>query len=163
MRLLLGIVALCVAAGLSSGGSSTLTIQVQPEAYVNPASIDLTFNVIHPGEMIDNTSLQVYGWVRALPGQSIRLTASAALLDPSGAPVDPRWLHWAGALTRATGGAATSSCTNGSFSFSGPQDLVAGWKESGIAMCAITFSLATGSDWRDGSYHARVALAVRAQ
>ena len=163
MKLLLAIGALCITAGMSSGGSSTLVIDVRPEAYVNPASLDLTFNVNNPGQIIDSTPLQATGWVRALPAQRIRVTASAALFDPAGVSFAPQSLQWAGVLTRATGGAATGVCTSGSFLSGGPQDLITGWQESGIASCTLTFSLATASAWVKGSYHARIALAAAAQ
>jgi len=66
MKLLLAIGALCITAGMSSGGSSTLVIDVRPEAYVNPASLDLTFNVNNPGQIIDSTPLHVTGYQRIL-------------------------------------------------------------------------------------------------
>jgi len=130
-----------------SGGSSGLVIQVKPEAWVDPPDIHLTFQVNQPGEVVDSAPLTVTGWVRALPGQPIRILASS-----------DRSVDWSSFRLSATGGAAAASCLSGGLDTGLTQDLVSNWTQSGIIRCSITFHLHSQNDWLPGTYNVRIAL-----
>jgi hypothetical protein len=145
------------------GQSSGLVVQVNPEAYVSPASIQLSFSVNNPGDTVSSQPAAITGWVRALPGQQIRLSALAGSLTGPAGPEPASAIGFAGTMTNATGGAKAASCATGSFSGSSAQPLVAGWGESGIATCTVTFTLSSDAAWPAGLYTARIALSVLSQ
>jgi hypothetical protein len=66
-------------------------------------------------------------------------------------------------MASAKEGAAAAVCTGGSFGSGGPQQLIAGWTESGIATCTITFRLATDALWPPGTYSGRIEFSLLAQ
>ena len=136
--------------------NSALVIQINPEAHLDPSTIQLTFPVTNPGEVVTSQPVTVTAWVRALPGQQIHLTAQmSGLTGPS--------LQWQSASGRATGGGTTAVCASGDFSSGQTQQLIQGWTQSGIATCTLTFSLATQSTWQPGTYTGSVALNLSAQ
>ena len=149
------------------GQRSGLVVQVNPEAYVSPSSIQLSFSVSNPGDVVSLPPVEITGWVRALPGQTIRLSALAGSLTGPAGPEPASAIGFTGTMTRATGGAKAANCATGSFSgdFSGStaQPLIAGWGQSGIATCSVTFALTSGSGWPAGVYTARIGLDVAAQ
>lgn len=100
--------AAAVCAQMSRG--SALVVSVQPEAHLNISTATLTFQVTEPGETVSSQAISVTAWVRALPGQHIRLSAeSVSLTGPAGA-VPAAALTWNGSMANATAGAKTASC-----------------------------------------------------
>ena len=148
----------CMAFGLWAQ-STSLVIRIQPESHLSPSSIPLSFTVVRPGETIVSEPVEVTGWVRSLPGQSIQLTVQTALTGPAGTVSGSR-LSWTATQGRATGGGLTSTCTRGSFTGGAIQSLISGWSESGIATCNVSFALTTASDWPTGTYSGRAILAL---
>ena len=147
MKLIRWAMLFCGLIWADSGGSTGLLIEIKPEAYVNPSSLSVSFNVIHPGESVTSVPVSITGWVRALSGQRVRLIATSTLP-----------LQWNGTISQSTGGGASISCTSGNLLSSTAQDLVDGWNRSGVATCSIRFTLATGTDWLPGTYIARMVV-----
>jgi len=145
------------------GQSSGLVVQVNPEAYVSPSSIPLSFSVNNPGDVVSSQPVSITGWVRALPGQQIRLSALAASLTGPAGPEPASAIGFAGTMTNATGGAKAATCAAGGFSGASAQPLVAGWGQSGIATCSVTFTLASDTGWPAGAYTARIDLTAASQ
>jgi len=143
--------------------STSLVIQVVPEAHITPSSVPLSFNVRNSGEVVVSEPVPVIAWVRALPGQQIRLTAQiGSLTGPDGIlPVST--VSWTGTTGRATGGGTAASCTSGSFTAGSAQPLISGWNQSGIVTCNLSFSLTTDPAWSTGSYSGQVTLQISAQ
>jgi len=162
--ILAGITALCLAGGALAQQRSTtaLVVQVTPEARLNLAQIALNFRVSADG-MSDVTSQtqMVAAWVRALPGQAIRVTASAGALGGPSGSVPLSALSWSGSVAGATAGGQQAACTSGSFGTGASQDLVAAWARSGTLACAVTFSLADPRSLPPGLYTGLVSLAIR--
>ena len=132
--------------------TTTLVVQVRPEAYVSPSHVSLAFPVAADGTTRSIT-IPVAAWVRALPGQRIRVLGRASGDVPDGS------LTWSGVRTAATGGGGEAACTGGTLAAS--QDLVSGWGRSGTLTCSVTFALRPGLP--PGNYSASVELSVRAE
>jgi hypothetical protein len=150
--------------GAQRSASATLTVRVSPEARLNPEQVALRFVVTEDGlgEVTSQTET-VAAWVRALPGQRIRVMARMAnLAGPSGA-VPSEAVRWSGARQRATAGGQSAACSTGSFAAGATQDLVAGWESSGTLTCAVTFSLVDPRGLAPGAYAGAVDLTLRAE
>jgi hypothetical protein len=147
-----------------SSGGSALVIRINPEAHLSPASTRLSFLVPNPAEIAISTPVTITAWVRALPNRQIRLTAQAVnLTGPVGA-IPLGTIAWNGTMTSTpTGGAAAAACTSGSFGAGGPKKLISGWTRSGIAVCTVTFTLATDAAWPQGAYSGQVDFSLLAQ
>jgi hypothetical protein len=147
-----------------SSGGSALVIRINPEAHLNLSCAQLSFLVTNPGEIATSAPVTITAWVRALPNQQIRLTALPVnLAGPAGA-IPPGTIAWNGTMTSPpTGGATAAACTSGSFGAGGPQQLISGWTQSGIARCTVTFTLATDAAWPQGAYSGQVDFSLLAQ
>ena len=153
-----------IRAGAQRTGSTTLLLRVSPEAHLNPERIALRFTVTADGlgESARQTE-NIAAWVRALPGQRIRLIARmASLSGPSGA-IPSGAVRWNGANQMASGGGQAASCASGSFAGGATQDLVDAWRTSGTLTCAVTFSLADPRSLPAGAYVGSVDLTLRAE
>jgi hypothetical protein len=137
--------------------TTNLSVRVEPEQHLMPGRVDLSFRVSGDGRSDVLTQSQpVAAWVRALPGQHIRVIAAA-----SGVP-DQAELRWTASATRAASGAESARCTNGVFQGS-TNDLVSNWSRSGILTCAVTFELANARALAPGIYPISVSLTLRAE
>jgi len=162
--ILAGIAALCLAGGVPAQQRSTtaLVVQVVPEARLNLSRIALSFRVSADGMSdVTSTTQTVAAWVRALPGQPIRVTASAGALGGQSGSLPLSALRWSGSVAGATGGGQQAACTDGSFETGATQDLVAAWARSGTLTCTVTFSLADPRTLPPGLYTGWVSLAIR--
>lgn len=147
---------------LASAQSTGLVIKVNPEAHLDISTIPLSFTVNEPGEVVMSQPVTVTAWVRALPGQQIELTAAVDGLDgPVSVPLTA--LTWSGAMGRATGGAVTANCTQGTFTEGASQSLISNWNQSGIATCTVSFSLKTDASWTAGTYSGHADLKLSAK
>jgi hypothetical protein len=144
--------------------TTTLVLRVAPEAHLNPPQVTLHFRVSADGASdVASQTETIAAWVRALPGQRIRLTAlPGALTGPAGV-VPGSAIRWSGAPARATSGGQSATCTSGSFNGAAAQDLASGWRSSGTLACAVTFSLADPRGLPPGAYMAVVNLSLRAE
>jgi hypothetical protein len=145
-------------------GSTTLALHVSPEAHLGPSQVALRFVVTADGiGDISSQTEAIAAWVRALPGQRIRLIARiASLAGPSGTvPIEA--VQWSGASQRATGGGRAAACSSGSFAGGTTQDLVAAWQSSGTLICSVTFSLGDPHSLPPGVYTGAVDLTLRAE
>jgi len=147
------IVALCTVCGYGQRtATTTLMVQVRPEAYVVPSQIPLHFRVSADGASdVTVQTATITAWVRALPGQAIRIVARPSAGFP---------FSWSGSATRATQGAQSASCTSGTSDGMAPAELVSGWSRSGILTCAVTFFLTDARALDPGLYTANVDLAI---
>jgi len=163
--LISALVAACwVQVGAQRSGNTTLVVRVTPEAHLIPSQVSLRFRT-SPGGAGDITSQTeiVAAWVRAVPGQHIRLTAHLAELSGPAGPVSSQTVRWRGAPLQATGGGQTATCTNGTLASGSSQDLIAGWQRSGTLTCAIAFGLADPQSLPAGTYTGRVDLNLRSE
>jgi hypothetical protein len=144
-------------------GQTALVVRVNPEARLSPSSANLTFQVDQPGQAVVSQPVTVNAWVRAFPGQQIQLMARVVSLTGPAGNVPVSALQWNGSVSNATGGGATASCTSGSFADSGWLPLAAGWMQSGILSCSVTFSLVTGAQSPVGAYGAQIELSLAAR
>ena len=147
----------CVASVLAQRSeTATLVLTVPPESRLTPAQVTLNFVVSADGSSdVTSQTQTVVAWVRALPGQPIRVTAGASGTVPLSA------LQWSGSAAGATGGGQQATCANGSFAGGATQDLVSSWTRSGTISCAISFSLAAPRSLPPGDYTAVIRLAIR--
>jgi hypothetical protein len=153
--------ALAVRAQSSRG--SALVVQVNPETHLNPSTTQLSFLVTNPGETVVSAPVTISAWVRALPNRQIRLTAQPVnLIGPAGA-VPAGAITWNGAMASATEGATAAVCTSGSFGAGGPQQMISGWTQSGIAQCQVTFTLTTDAAWPQGTYSGQIDFSLLAR
>jgi len=148
-----------VAAGAQQTGSG-LVVHIEPEAHLSPLSATLSFTVANPGGIVASDPVAVNAWVRALPGQQILVTALASdIVGPFGR-IGRSALAWTGIMQTTTGGAATATCTSGSFEQDRLRQLISNWNQSGIARCTVVFSLTTQPSWPAGAYSGRVDFAL---
>jgi hypothetical protein len=155
---------LAAAAMAQRTGSTTLVVRVTPEQHLSVSHVALQFRVSADGVGdITNQAATVSAWVRALPGQRIRLTATIGNVSGPAGLVPPTAIRWTGSPARATPGGQEASCTSGGFESLAPQDLVAGWTRSGMVTCTVTFSLAAPRDFLPGVYAGTVDLALRTE
>jgi hypothetical protein len=150
--------------GAQRTGSTTLVLRVSPEAHLNPGQVTLRFMVTADGlgEITSQTEA-ISAWVRALPGQRIRLIARMAGLSGPSGTVPGEAVRWSGASQRATGGGQSATCSAGSFAGGATQDLVAAWQVSGTLTCAVTFSMGDPRSLPPGVYTGAVDLTLRAE
>lgn len=145
-------------------GTTTLAVQVNPEARLDPQQVALNFRVSADGASdVTNQTAMVAAWVRALPGQQIRVTARLNAFHGPDGPVPPTQLIWVGSTTRATAGAQAATCSSGTFQTGAAQDLVLGWQRSGVLTCALDFALAAPRTLSPGLYSGTVNLALDAR
>lgn len=147
-----------------NSGSTTMVLRVSPEARVDPQQIALSF-FVSPDAAADVTNVpaQMVARVRALSGQSIRITALLPGLDGPSGPVSAGAVGWAGAVGAATGGARQATCTSGVFASGVAQDLVAGWQTSGMLICALNLQLLQPRTLPPGAYSGVVSVTVATQ
>jgi len=142
--------------------TNAMVVRVGPEARIQPAQVALNFRVAEDGTVdAASQSAQISAWVRALPNQRIRITASLdRFVGPDGAvPASSVW--WSGTVTQASLGGRGATFTNGSFGGGMEQDLIAGWQRSGTLACTVTFSLAHGRGLPPGTYAGAVRFALQ--
>jgi len=142
-------------------GSSSLVVNVAPEAHLSPSQIPLRFIVTADGAGdVTTQAASIAAWVRALPRQQIHLMARIdAVAGPGPAPA----IVWSGSVSRSTGGAQSAACTAGSFASGPSQEMVSGWQLSGTLTCAVTFSLENPQSLAPGVYSTTISLALQAQ
>jgi hypothetical protein len=159
---LVGVATLCLYAQRTA--ITTLQVRIQPESHLNPPQISLQFRVSPDGssDVISQTE-SIAAWVRALPGQRIRLQASVLSLTGPAGPISATALRWSGTLLRASSGAQEAACTAGTFDPTQPPDLISNWTRSASLTCAVTFSLISNGALPPGSYTGTIALSLRAE
>jgi hypothetical protein len=136
--------------------TTTMVVRIDPETHVSPSQINLSFRVSADGASdVTSQTETVAAWVRAAPGQTIHLTASAAGTLPLPA------LRWSGAMAQATAGGQQASCTSGLFDSGVTQDLAERWTKSGTLTCIVTFSLAEPRSLAPGLYTGSIGIAIR--
>lgn len=133
-------------------GASALVLRIEPEAHLSPSSAAFSFAVNEPGETVLSAPISITAWVRALPNQQIQLAAQGIRLTGPAGAVPASAVTWSGVMANATAGARAAACTSGSFGATSPWQLIAGWTQSGIATCTVTFSLETAASWARGAY-----------
>src|SRR5271157_248602 len=150
--------------GAQHSATTTLAVQVNPEARLDPQQVALNFRISADGasDVTYQTAI-VTAWVRALPGQQIRVTARLNAFNGPDGPVPPTQLNWVGSTTRATAGAQAAACSSGTFQTGDAQDLVLGWQRSGVLTCAVDFALAAPRTLSPGLYSGAVNLALATQ
>ena len=147
--------------GAQRNGSTTLVVQVNQEARLDPQQVALNFRVSADGASdVTSQTASVAAMVRALPGQQIRVTARLGSLNGPDGPVPVTQVGWAGSTTRATAGGQGATCSSGTFQAGATQDLVLGWQRSGILTCAVNFGLAAPRGLAPGLYSGTVDLAL---
>jgi hypothetical protein len=147
--------------GAQRSGTTTLVLQVNQEARLDPRQVALNFRVSGDGASdVTSQTISVAAWVRALPGQQIRVTAQLVSLTGPDGPVPVTQVGWAGSTTRATAGGQAATCSSGTFQPGATQDLVLGWQRSGILTCAVDFALAAPRNLSPGLYLGTVNLAL---
>jgi len=150
--------------GAQRSGTTTLMLQVSPEARLEPQQIALNFRVSGDGASdVTSQTNNVSAMVRALPGQNIRVTARlVSLSGPSGA-VPAGQLTWSGSRARAAAGGQSAGCSSGVFESGAAHDLVSGWQRSGTLACALTFALQDPRGLTPGLYAGTVQLGLDAR
>ena len=150
--------------GAQATGSATLVLRVSPEARMTPEQVALRFTITGDGigEVTSQTET-IVAWVRALPGQRIRVVARIVNLSGPSGTIPGSAIRWSGATQRATGGGQAATCSGGSFAGGDTQDLVAAWRTSGTLTCAMTFSLDDPHSLTPGTYTGSMALTLRAE
>ena len=144
--------------------ATTLQVVIQPEVHLAPQQISLRFQVSPDGSAdVASQTESIAAWVRALPGQRIRLQARLLSLTGPAGPVPANALGWSGSLLRASSGAQSASGTSGAFDAGQPLDLIAAWTRSASLTCAVTFSLISPGTLPPGSYTGVVALSLRSE
>ncbi|MGA2113329.1 MAG: hypothetical protein ABSH56_01100 [Bryobacteraceae bacterium] len=146
-----------------STGSTSLLLQVGPEARLEPQQVALNFRVSVDGssDLISQT-VSVTAWVRALPGRRIRIAANLRSLTGPNGPVPVTEVAWAGSATRASAGAQAATCSSGTFQTGVAADLVEGWERSGVLNCTVSFALAAPRNLPPGVYSGALRLSVGA-
>lgn len=141
-----------------------MVLRVSPESRLDPQQIALSFFVSPDGTKdVITVPAQVVASVRALTGQSIRVTALLPSLDGPAGPVSAGAVSWIGSASGATGNARQATCSNGAFAPGIAQDLVAGWQTSGTLTCSLIFQLIQPHTLPPGAYSGRVSFAVATQ
>ena len=141
-------------------GTTNLVLRVGPEARLDPNQVVLHFRVSADGNSdVTTQAANLAAWVRALPGQRIRITAQLASLEGPDGPAAVSAVRWSGSALNAVAGARQAGCTGGVFG-QGLQDLVQGWVGSGGLTCALKFDLTPVRDLQPGLYTGVVNLAV---
>ena len=163
MRLFAALLLACLVRliGAQRTGTTTLAVQVNQEARLDPPQVALNFRVSADGASdVAIQTASVAAWVRALPAQQIRVTARLVSLNGPDGPVPVTAVGWAGSATRATAGGQAATCSTGTFQPGATQDLVAGWQRSGILTCAVNFELVAPRNLSPGLYTGTVNLAL---
>ena len=159
---LIAVAALCGYAQRTA--TTVLQVQVQPEAHLAPQQISLRFRVSPDGSSdVTSQTESIAAWVRALPGQRIRLlTRVVSLTGPTG-PISPTALGWSGGPIRPGSGAQNAGCTAGTFDPAQAADLIANWTRSASLACSVTFSLISPGTLPPGSYSGTIELTLRSE
>lgn len=146
-----------------NSGTTALVLRVPPESRIDPSQIALSFFVSPDGRAdVITAPAQIVARVRALSGQTIRITAVLPELQGPSGPLPAAAVSWNGAVAGATGSARQATCASGAFA-SGAQDLVVGWHTSGELTCSLNFQLAHPRTLPPGAYSGIVTLAIAAQ
>jgi hypothetical protein len=144
--------------------TTKLQVQIQPEAHLAPQQISLSFRVSPDGSSeVTRQTESIAAWVRALPGQRIRLQARVLSMTGPIGPISPTALGWSGGLIRASSGAQNATCTAGTFDGAQPADLISNWTRFASLACAVTFLLISPRTLPPGSYTGTVDLVLRAE
>jgi len=141
--------------------STALVVRVGPEVKLIPEQVSVHF-LVPADNTADsiNQSAAVEAWVRAFPGQRIRLTAVlTSVQGPQGAVPDDA-VRWTGSKSSATGGGLAASCSSGTFAAGKAQELVSNWQESGIVACNLTLTLTNALSRFPGEYTGIVTFSV---
>jgi hypothetical protein len=158
------VVACWVQVGAQRSGNTTLIARVGPEAHLSPSQVSLQFRTsAGGGGNIASQTAIVAAWVRAAPGQHIRLTARLAQFSDAAGAIFPETVRWTGAPVQATGGGQAATCTNGILQSGSTEDLIAGWQRSGTLTCAIAFALADPQSLPAGTYTGKIDLTLRSE
>src|SRR5208283_2524346 len=144
-----------------TSGTTSLVMQVNPEARLDPQQIAVNFRVSADGASgVTSQTTGVTAWVRALPGQQIRVTANLSSLSGPNGLVPVTQVTWAGSTAGATGGGQAATCSSGTFATGATEDLVLGWQRPGTLTCAVSFALAAPGNLAPGVYSGTVNLAL---
>lgn len=153
----------CIAGtgGAQRSGTTIMALQVEPEARLEPQQVALHFRVSADGASdVTSQNANVTAWVRALPGQQIRVTARMASLNGPDGALPVTGIRWAGSTTHATAGGQAANCSSGNFGVATLADLVLGWDRSGTLTCAVSFELVSPRNLVPGLYAGIVDLAL---
>jgi hypothetical protein len=158
----LALLVLAIGGLAQHSATTTLALVVRPEAWVQPQQVPLTFQVSADGATdIVSQGASVAAWVRALPGETIRVTMQLANLQGPEGRLSGASLRWSGTAALATGGGRAAACTSGAFAAgAAAQDLVEGWQKSGTVECAVTWQLADPRSLPPGRYSGLVQITV---
>ncbi len=107
MRLFAALLLACLVRliGAQRTGTTTLAVHVNQEARLDPRRVALNFRVSADGASdVAIQTASVAAWVRALPGQQIRVIARLVSLNGPDGPMPVTQVGWAGSATRATAG-----------------------------------------------------------
>ena len=144
--------------------STSLIVQVRPEARVAPQQVPLQFRVTADGAAdVTFSTAEITAMVRSAPGQQIHVTARLDALNGPDGPVPGAAVQWKGANDRATGGGQQATCSSGDFASGAAGDLVSGWQRSGSLTCTVAFQLADPRILTPGAYSGTVTLLVEAR
>jgi hypothetical protein len=144
--------------------TTTLQVQIRPEAHLAPEQVSLRFQISRDGSSDATTRTEnIAAWVRALPGQRIRLQASVSSLTGPGGPISPAALRWSGGLLRTSSGAQNAACSAGTFDPAQPVDLISNWTRSASLTCAVTFALISPGTLPPGSYNGTINLTLKSE
>jgi hypothetical protein len=144
--------------------TTTLQVQIQAEAHLAPHQISLRFRVSPDGSSdVTRQTESIAAWVRALPGQRIRLQANVLSVTGPNGPISPAELHWNGSLLRASVGIQSPTCTSGTFEPGQPMDLVSNWTRSASLTCVETFTLVPPATRPPGLYIGTIDLILRSE
>ena len=144
--------------------ATTLQVVIQPEVHLAPQQISLRFQVSPDGSSgVTSQTESIAAWVRALPGQRIRLQARVLSLTGPTGPISPTALGWSGSLVRASASAPAAAGTAGTFEAANPGDLISNWMRSASLTCVVTFSLLSPGTLPPGSYTGTIELTLRSE
>jgi hypothetical protein len=154
----------CVAIGVAQRvGTTTLALQVNPEARLEPQQVALNFRVSADGASdVTTQTANFTASVRALPGRPIRVTARLSSLHGPDGSLPASALRWSGSATRASAGGQSATCSSGTFQSGVAHDLAQGWQHSGTLGCSVKFELAAPRTLTPGLYSGAVELIVGA-
>jgi hypothetical protein len=141
--------------------STALVVRVGPEVKLIPEQVAIHF-LVPADNTADsiNQNTAIEAWVRAFPGERIRLTAVlSGVQGPEGA-VPGNSVRLTGSKSTATGGGLAASCSSGTFDVDKPQDLVSNWQESGIVACNLTLTLTNAVSRAPGEYTGIVTFSI---
>lgn len=153
-----------VQSAVQHSGPTSLLVRVEPVARIDPQQVVLHFRKSADGSSdLTTQAASVTAWVRALPGQRIRVAARLVDLEGPNGPIAISALRWTGQLVSATAGARQAACSSGGFGGEDAQDLVEGWERSGVLTCSVNFELTGARNLSPGLYRGLVKLSLGTQ